>query len=460
MTMKLNVVILAAGQGKRMHSTVPKVLHRLGGKPLLEHVIQAAENLRPHKIFVVYGHGGKQVQDFFKGREIAWVEQKELRGTGHAVQQVLPFLEKKQRVLILLGDAPLLSSQMLSGLIQETPASEIALVTSFLQNPTGFGRIIRNAQGKISAIIEEKDATEQQKAIREINTGICLFPSNELTCWLPKLTNHNKQKEYYLTDLFAMAVRENCSVHTVSTQFDGEAFGVNDHLQLAFLERVYQRRQVERWMLEGLTVLDPSRVDVRGEFRFGQDVVIDINVMMEGTVQVGANCYIGPNVILRNVTLGDYVRIEANSVIDGAEIHDFCVVGPFARIRPDTLLQRNAKVGNFVEVKKSKIGEHSKVNHLTYLGDTQVGNQVNVGAGTITCNYDGVNKYPTVIEDEAFIGSNTALVAPVTIERGATIGAGSTITSTAPAHRLTLARARQVTIENWKSPQKKESNHE
>lgn len=454
--MKLSIIILAAGQGKRMFSAKPKVLHRLAGKPLLQHVIKQAQALQPENLCVIYGHGGDQVLDYFKDSTgITWIEQKEQLGTGHAVQQALPFLNGHHRVLILVGDAPLVSPETLSRLVETTQSSELGWVTALLQNPTGFGRIIRDHQRKPIAIVEEKDATDEQRAVREINTGICLIPVSELKRWVGALNNKNEQKEYYLTDVFSMAVDEGIPIQTILAQSETEVLGINDPVQLAYLERAYQHQQAERLMLAGLTLLDPKRFDLRGNLQFGKDVVIDINVLLEGEIVMGSNCYIGPNVILKNVKLGDHVRIEANSVMEDALVRENCVVGPFARIRPGTVLNRNARVGNFVEIKKSELGEGSKANHLTYLGDATIGKDVNIGAGTITCNYDGVYKHHTIIEDEVFIGSNTALVAPVKIERGATIGAGSTITRSAPANKLTLARSRQVTLDHWEKPKRK-----
>jgi len=460
--MSLSVIILAAGQGKRMFSDLPKVLQPLAGKPLLEHVITTATSLEADNIYVVYGHEGNQVLSYFGNRnEIHWVLQEEQLGTGHAVLQVLPFLENAhEQILILIGDAPLISVDTLRQLIQSTKKDAIGLLTATLQSPAGFGRVVRDKKGNPCSIVEEKDASKKQKMICEINTGIWLLPAKLLQQWVPKLKNQNEQKEYYLTDIFKMAIAKKVPVNTVMVSSETEVLGVNDHLQLAHLERAYQRQQAEKYLLAGLTLMDINRFDIRGELQFGRDVVIDNNVLIEGNVEVGNHCYIGPNVILKNVKIGDHVRIEANSIVDSSEIHNECIIGPYARIRPGSMIHRKAHVGNFVELKKTELGENSKANHLTYLGDTIVGKNVNVGAGTITCNYDGVNKFKTTIEDDAFIGSNTALVAPVTVGKGATIGAGSVITQKAPEEKLTIARARQTTIANWERPKKKDKLHE
>ena len=455
--MLLSIVILAAGQGKRMHSQLPKVLHTLAGKPLLEHVIRTAEKLDTGKPpVVIYGHQGDRVRHALADLNVDWVLQDKQLGTAHALQQALPHIDSTGRVLVLYGDVPLIKVETLKHFIIDTPEHSLGIITTELPDPTGFGRIIRNQRNNITAIVEEKDATAKQRSILEINSGIYLIPAIYLQKWLPKLSNDNAQKEFYLTDLIQMAVKKDISIHSIQPRFYEEILGVNDRLQLACLERFYQEQMAEKLLLQGVTLLDPHRFDVRGEVSIGQDVVIDINVILEGHIKIGDRVSIGPNTVLRNVIIGNDVEIKANSVIDGAEIAEKCIVGPFARIRPGTVLSKESHVGNFVEIKNSFIGIASKVNHLSYIGDSEIGKQVNVGAGTITCNYDGVNKHKTTISDNAFIGSNTSLVAPVTIGEGATIGAGSTITRDTPAHQLTVCRAKQNSIKNWQRPRKKE----
>ncbi len=455
--MTLNTVILAAGKGKRMHSELPKVLHHLAGKPLLEHVVQTVTRLDPDtRPVVVYGHQGERVRKTLDYLNVAWIEQTEQLGTGHAVSQTLSHLPDDGRVLILCGDVPLIETDTLKHLIAETPEHALGIITTDLPDPTGFGRIIRHTKQKIIAIVEEKDATAKQRAITEINTGIYLVSVSDLKRWLPEIKNQNAQQEFYLTDLIALAVKENIAIHSISPRHYEEILGVNDRLQLACLERFYQERFAEKLMLSGVTLLDPHRFDVRGDVHIAKDVVIDINVILEGHVKIGKGSVIGSHSLLRNVTLGEHVEIKPHSVLDGAEVGDHCVIGPFARLRPGTILSPKSHVGNFVEIKNSLIGHETKVNHLSYIGDSEVGQHVNIGAGTITCNYDGVNKHKTVIGDNVFIGSNTELVAPVTIGENATIGAGSTITRHAPANQLTLCRGQQRTIENWQRPRKKE----
>ncbi len=456
--MTLSIVILAAGQGKRMHSQLPKVLHKLAGKPLLEHVTQTALTLAPTQTpIVIYGHQGDILRHHLAHLNVQWVEQTEQLGTGHALQQALPHLNKTDRILILYGDVPLISTATLKHFLQETPDNGVGLITTDLANPYGFGRIIRDAKQQITEIIEEKDANAAQREITEINSGIYLIPGALLTSWLPKLTNHNAQKEFYLTDIIKMALVENIAICATHPTQQEEILGVNNRLQLAELERFYQKKQAEKLLLQGVTLHDPSRFDLRGELIVGQDVVIDVNVIIEGRVIIGNQCSIGPNTILRNTILGDNIEIKANCVIDGAEISANCVIGPFARIRPGTVLAAKAHVGNFVEIKNSDIGEGTKINHLSYIGDAEIGKRVNVGAGTITCNYDGVNKHRTHIGDDAFIGSNSNLVAPIVIGEGATVGAGSTLTRSAPSNQLTICRAQQRSVENWQRPKKKES---
>lgn len=457
--MTLSIVILAAGQGKRMYSQTPKVLHPLGGKPLLKHVVHTAEKLKPTQPpIVVYGYKGNVIRQALADLNVTWVEQTEQLGTGHALQQALHKIPEEHRVLVLYGDVPLISANTLQHFINNTPAQDLGIITAHFANPHAFGRIIRDDRKHIINIIEEKDLVGDQHRINEINTGIYLFPARYLAKTLPSLENNNAQKEYYLTDLIKIAVRDKVTINSMEARSSEEVSGINDRVQLINLERFYQRQYAEKLLREGVTIRDPSRFDVRGELTIGQDVTIDINVICEGRVVIGNNCIIGPNTVLRNVVLGEGVEIKAQSILDGAEIGNGCVIGPFARIRPGTVLVANAHIGNFVEIKNSFIKEGSKVNHLSYIGDSEIGSNVNIGAGTITCNYDGVNKHKTIIGNNAFIGSHSALVAPIVIGEGAYIGTSSTITRNAPAHQLTVCRAReQRSIENWKKPTKKES---
>lgn len=451
----LQVVILAAGHGTRMRSALPKVLHPLGGIPILQHVIKTAAALQA-KTHVIYGYGGEEVKAQLSHLEVNWIEQKHQQGTGHAVLQAMPFIAEDSQVLVLVGDIPLISLTTLQSLLSTIPEGAMGLVTANLDDPTGFGRILRDKQGRVTGIIEEKDATAMERAITEINTGIIAAPARYLNEWLPALTNNNAQKEYYLTDIISMAVTDKVPIITVSPEHREEVCGINDRSQLALLERYLQQRLTREYMLKGVTFMDPMRFDLRGNLEVGQDVVIDVNVVLEGQIFIGSNSTIGPNCVLRNAKIGNNVTIKDFSLLEDAEVADGCIIGPYARLRPGARLAKDVHIGNFVEVKNSDIGEHSKVNHLSYIGDTTIGREVNVGAGTITCNYDGVNKHRTVIEDYAFIGSDTQLVAPVTVGRGATIGAGSTITANAPEDALTISRARQQTIEGWRRPVKKE----
>lgn len=453
--MTIQTVILAAGQGKRMHSDLPKVLHCLAGKPMLEHVIETAVKIMPAvKPVVVYGHQGDVLKDRLSQAPVHWVHQAEQLGTGHALQQALGHVSDEALVLVLYGDAPLISVATLKRLIEAASADAISILTAVLDKPTGYGRIKRNAQQQIVGIVEEKDATAAEREIHEVNSGIYVLPAKQLKKWLPQLKNKNAQGEYYLTDVIAMAVSESMQVHAVHPDKQQEICGINDRIQLAQAERFYQQRQADVLMRQGVTLMDPARVDVRGEVTIGRDVILDVNVILEGRVVISDGCVIGANTIIRNSELGQQVEVRANSIIEGASIGDHCVIGPFARLRPDAVLAPHAHIGNFVEIKKSQVGEGSKINHLSYIGDSEVGSKVNIGAGTITCNYDGVNKHKTIIGDGAFIGSGAELVAPVTIGAGATIGAGSTITENAPAKQLTLARARQHTVEHWRRPEK------
>lgn len=452
--MAIQVVILAAGIGKRMNSSMPKVLHALAAKPLLAHVLETATQLSQQPPIVVYGHQGEQVKTATTSHDIKWVEQKQQLGTAHALQQTLPLLNDKDTVLVLYGDVPLTSKQTLENFINDTKPGQIGIVTANLANPYGYGRIKRKAKN-ITGVVEEKDATATERKIKEINTGIYLLPVKFLKKALPKIKNKNKQSEYYLTDIIALAAKEKIKINSVQPQAIEEILGINDRLQQANLERYYQRYQAEKLMQAGVTIIDPSRLDIRGNIIAGKDVTIDINVILEGKVILGDGCQIGANCILRNVILGENVIVKPNSILEGAEIANDCAIGPFARIRPDTNLASNVHIGNFVEIKKSHVGMGTKINHLTYIGDAEIGTGVNIGAGTITCNYDGVNKFKTIIADNVFVGSNSSLVAPVKIGKAATIGAGSTITEDVPENKLTLARARQTTIEGWEKPKKK-----
>ncbi len=451
--MGLNVVILAAGQGKRMHSSLPKVLHPLAGRPLLAHVIGTARALKPARICVVYGHGGEQVPAALAASDLRFAKQEPQLGTGHALQQALPELEAGGDVLVLYGDVPLISVATLTELIAGG-GERVRLVTVKLSDPAGYGRIVRDAKGEIRAIVEQKDASEEQRRIAEINTGIMLLPGTRLAAWLGRLSNRNAQGEYYLTDVIAMAIADGVHVEARAPAAPWEVMGVNTKEQLAELERIHQRRTASGLLDAGVTLTDPARIDVRGELRCATDVRIDVNCVFEGEVELGAGVNIGANCVIRNTRIGAATRVEPFSFIDGAIISENCIIGPYARIRPGTELANDVHIGNFVEVKASTIGSGSKANHLAYIGDTSMGRDVNVGAGTITCNYDGADKHRTVIEDDVFIGSDTQLVAPVTVGRGSTIGAGSTITRDTPPGELTLSRTKQTSIANWKRPRK------
>ncbi len=452
--MSLGVVILAAGQGTRMKSALPKVLHRLADKPLLGHVIDCARALDPAEIVVVYGHGGDAVRQAFAGHDdLRWAEQAEQLGTGHAVAQAMPHLERASQVLVLYGDVPLTRVETLRTLIDET-GQGFGLLTVTLADPTGYGRIVRNDGGRVQRIVEQKDAGNEELAIDEVNTGIMCLPRDALARWLSGLSNANAQGEYYLTDVLEMAVGDGFDVQVHQPASPVEAEGVNNRLQLATLERAYQQHSATQLMLNGVTLRDPARIDVRGRVEHGKDIEIDVNVVLEGDIQLGNNVTIGANCVLRNVRIADDVVIQPNCVLEEAIVGPGSTIGPFARLRPGAELVGGAHIGNFVEIKKSIVGQGSKVNHLSYVGDATIGAGVNVGAGTITCNYDGANKHRTVIEDNAFIGSNTALVAPVTVGAGATIGAGSVISKNAPDEKLTLTRAKQLSL-NWQRPTKK-----
>lgn len=453
--MSLSVVILAAGQGTRMRSPLPKVLHPLAGKSLLEHVIATALKLDAGKILIVYGHGGDAVPKQLERLPVQWVEQAPQLGTGHAVAQALPHIATADTVLILYGDVPLISAVTLQKLLAQASREGFGLLTAQLADPQGYGRIVRDSQGQVLRIVEHKDATPVEREIGEINTGMMAMPAERLRGWLSQISNNNSQNEYYLTDVIALAVREGVKIATVLADTATEIMGVNTKQQLAELERHTQRTQAELLMLQGVTLCDPARFDLRGELTVGTDVALDVNVVIEGKVTLGDRVQIGPNNWIRNATIGDDVQILPNCVIEDAVIAAGCRIGPFARIRPETRLAEGAHIGNFVEIKKSTVGANSKINHLSYVGDSTVGRDVNIGAGTITCNYDGANKHQTVIGDGAFIGSDTQLVAPVQIGAGATIGAGSTITRDVPPDKLTLSRAKQQTLEDWQRPRKK-----
>ena len=435
-----------------MKSRLPKVLQPLGGRPLLAHVIEAAEIMQPERIHVVYGHGGDVVKKRLAGVDVDWVLQQEQLGTGHAVKVAMPNIPDAATVLILYGDVPMVRSVTLKKLVAQ--ADEGALLTLILHHPGGYGRILRGQEGEVLGIVEEKDADEEQKHISEVNTGIMAFPAADLRRWLDRLGNQNAQGEYYLTDVVAMAVADGKRVEGITSPSEAEVLGVNDKVQLAEQERRYQYQQVTKLMTDGLTVADPRRVDIRGRLTFGRDASLDINTVIEGRVELADGVSIGPNCTLKNCRIGEDSVILANSVIEDAEIGAGCQIGPFARLRPDSVLQDGARVGNFVELKKTTLGRNSKVNHLSYIGDAEVGDDVNIGAGVITCNYDGANKHRTVIGDGAFVGSDVQLVAPVTVGAGATIGAGSTITKDAPEGDLTYSRSKQMTVTGWKRPTK------
>jgi bifunctional UDP-N-acetylglucosamine pyrophosphorylase/glucosamine-1-phosphate N-acetyltransferase len=451
---KFEVVILAAGQGTRMRSALPKVLHPLAGKALLQHVIDTARGLDAAAIHTVIGHGAEQVQERLRQLPTHWVLQQQQLGTGHAVAQAMPAVNDDSVVLVLYGDVPLVRPETLQKLLAAVDAGQLALLTVELADPTGYGRILRDGQGRITAIVEHKDASAQQRAVREINTGILAAPARLLKQWLPQLSADNAQGEYYLTDIVGLAVRQGVAVIAQQPQFVWEVQGVNPREQLSELERCHQRSDATALMSAGATLADPARIDVRGNLRTGRDVFIDINCVFEGDVTLGDNVRIGPNCVIRNARIADDAEIDSHSVIEDAVIGAAAHVGPFARLRPGTELAARARVGNFVEAKKTFIGEGSKVNHLTYVGDCTIGRNANIGAGTITCNYDGVNKFKTEIGDGAFVGSNSTLVAPVSIGRDAFVGAGSTVTSAVGDAQLAVGRGRQRNIDGWQRPKK------
>ena len=451
----MEVIVLAAGKGTRMNSRLPKVLQPLAGRPLLAHVLDTARRLGASRICVVYGHGGEVVRERLDAPDLAWALQEPQLGTGHAVQQALPQLADDGHALVLYGDVPLIGEATLGRLVAAAGSRRLALLTVELDDPTGYGRIIRDAAGRVQRIVEQKDASEDERRVREVNTGILVAPTARLRDWLSRLSNDNAQGEYYLTDIIAMAVAEDVEVAAEQPDRVSETLGVNDKRQLAELERIHQRDIAARLMAAGVTLLDPARIDVRGTLSCGRDVEIDVNCLFEGSVELADGVRVGANCVVKNARLGAGTRLAPFSHVEDTVTGEACVIGPYARTRPGTELADDVHLGNFVEVKNSKVASHSKANHLAYVGDADVGERVNIGAGTITCNYDGANKYRTVIEDDAFIGSDTQLVAPVKVGKGATLGAGTTLSRDAPPGQLTVSRARQATIPGWKRPVKK-----
>jgi len=452
--MALSVVILAAGKGTRMKSDLPKVLHKLANKPLVEHVYDAAKDLGAEEIVIVYGHGGNQVKETCSHFDAKWVEQKEQLGTGHAVMQTFDDVNLDNTLLVLYGDVPLTKVETLKELLKDSE-SKIALLSVNLDNPFGYGRILRNDANEVIGIVEQKDAGEEQKLIQEVNTGILAAKGETLKELLSNIDNKNSQGEYYLTDIFELAANDNIKIKTSQPAASYEVEGVNNRLQLATLERIFQRNIADKLMTEGVALADPDRLDVRGEVDISNDVFIDVNVILEGKVKIGSGTHIGANCVITDSVIGDNVKIKPNCVFENATVDNNTEIGPFARLRPDTHLHEGAKVGNFVEIKKAEIGEGSKVNHLSYIGDTEMGSGVNIGAGTITCNYDGANKHKTIIKDGVFIGSDTQLVAPVTVGKNVTIGAGTTVTKNIEDELLVISRSPQKTIKGWERPKKK-----
>lgn len=452
--MNISVIILAAGAGTRMRSAKPKVLHELAGIPMVEHVYNTSKLLGAKQVQVVYGHGGDLLKQQCQHFDVEWVLQEEQLGTAHAVQQASVNISDDDVALVLYGDVPLIKAETLTTLVEQVSANNVSLLTVNLDDPAGYGRIVREGE-KVIAIVEHKDATDEHKIIQEVNTGILAVNAAYLNKCLEKIDNNNAQGEYYLTDIIALAVNEGNEVITTQVDHSYEVEGINDRSQLARLERIYQRGLAEKLLTDGISLADPERIDIRGQLRAGNDSYIDINCVFEGEVTLGVNVTIGPGCVIKNSNIGDNCHIRAYSVIEQAVINNRAEVGPFTRIRPGTQLQENSRVGNFVEIKNTELGENSKASHLSYLGDSEIGKNVNIGAGTITCNYDGANKYKTIIKDGAFIGSDTQLVAPVTIGENATIGAGSTITKDAEANTLTLSRITQKAIIGWMRPKKK-----
>lgn len=454
MTKPLSVVILAAGKGTRMYSDLPKVLHPIAGKPMVKHVIDTVKHLNARQINLIYGHGADLLKERLADEPVNWVFQAEQLGTGHAMQQAAPFFADDENIMMLYGDTPLIQQSTLERLIAQKPENGIALLTVKLENPTGYGRIIRE-NGSVVAIVEQKDASAEQLKIQEVNTGVMVASGASFKKWLGNLNNNNAQGEYYITDVIAMANEDGFQVQAVQADEFMEVEGANNRLQLAALERFYQKKQAEKLLLAGVTLIDPSRFDVRGTVEHGKDVSIDVNVILEGDVKLGNNVKIGAGCVLKNVTVGDNVEIKPYSVLEDAVIGEKSAIGPFSRLRPGTQLAEGAHVGNFVEIKNAQVGKGSKVNHLTYVGDAEVGSNVNIGAGVITCNYDGANKFKTIIGDDVFVGSDSQLVAPVEIANGATIGAGSTITKNVAEGELVITRVAQKHIQGWQRPTKK-----
>lgn len=452
--MAFSAVILAAGKGTRMYSNLPKVLHTLAGKPMVKHVIDTCSLLGAANLHLVYGHGGEMMQQTLAAETVNWVLQAEQLGTGHAVKQAAHAFADDEQILVVYGDVPLISEQTLGNLLAAQPQDGIGLLTVVLDNPTGYGRIVRD-NGEVVAIVEEKDATDAQKQICEINTGVMVATGKDFRRWLSALNNDNAQGEYYLTDVIAIAHQEGRHIHAVQAQSSLEVEGVNNRVQLATLERAYQLAQAEKLLVSGVMLRDPSRFDLRGSLQCGRDVEIDVNVVIEGNVTLGDRVVVGAGSILRNCEIDDDSIVRPYSIIEDATVGEKCTLGPFARLRPGAELLENAHVGNFVEVKNARIGKGSKANHLTYLGDAQIGENVNIGAGTITCNYDGANKFKTIIENDVFVGSNSALVAPVTLKQGATIGAGTTLTKDAEENQLVVTRAKARVVDGWVRPTKK-----
>ena len=453
----MNIVILAAGQGKRMYSALPKVLHPIAGKPMLGHVLDTVQKMDSTVTpCIVLGHGQEAVKTYLNKNHTNFTIaiQAEQKGTGHAVMQALPHLNEDLSTLILYGDVPLIQASTLKDLLRLAQDETLVILTQELENPTGYGRIVRSLEGEVIGIVEEKDATAEIKQVREINTGMMACPTKELRQWLSQIQPNNAQGEYYLTDIVGLAAGQGMPIRTMMPQYGFEVEGVNSRVQLAALERTWQSHQAEQLLLKGVTLIDPQRIDIRGDFKCSNDVTIDIGCVFEGQVEIAGNVNIGPYCVIKDSKIGANSQIKAFSHLDSAVVGESAVIGPYARLRPGTEIDEQAHIGNFVEVKNSRIGKGSKANHLSYIGDAQVGSRVNIGAGTITCNYDGVNKHQTIIEDDAFIGSDTQLVAPVTVGKGATIGAGTTLTKNAPEDKLTISRAKQLSVE-WKRPQKK-----
>lgn len=447
----LSIVILAAGKGTRMYSDLPKVLHKIAGKPMVKHVIDTVKSIHAKNIHLVYGHGGDVMQQHLKDEPVNWVLQAQQLGTGHAMQQAAPFFNDDENILMLYGDGPLIRAETLQKLIAEKPINGIALLTVMLDDPTGYGRIVRE-KGNVVAIVEQKDANPEQLKIQEINTGVLVADGKSLKKWLSQLTNHNAQGEYYITDIISLANQDGCQVTAVQAEDFMEVEGVNNRQQLARLERYYQRKQADKLLLAGVALADPTRFDLRGELVHGRDVEIDINVVIEGYVKLGDRVRIGTGCVLKNCEIGDDVDIKPYSVLEDAQVGRLSQVGPFSRLRPGATLAAETHIGNFVEIKKANIGQGSKVNHLSYIGDAEIGQDCNIGAGVITCNYDGANKFKTVIGDNVFVGSDVQLIAPVTVENGATIGAGTTVTDNVHSGELVISRVRQRHIPDWQRP--------